>query len=60
MTGLHTCKRSFIFHKGKISAKRVERIMSNVGSESKDRRNYHLETVDSTIWSGGDLEPGDT
>ena len=47
-------------HKGKISAKRVERIMSNVGSESKDRRNYHLETVDSTIWSGGSLDPGDT
>tara|TARA_B100000925_G_scaffold138828_1_gene104055 strand:- start:195 stop:968 length:774 start_codon:yes stop_codon:yes gene_type:complete len=47
-------------HKGKISAKRVERIMSNVGSESKDRRNYHLETVDRTIWSGGSLEPGDT
>ena len=30
------------------------------GSESKERRNYHLETVDRTIWAGGDLEPGDT
>ncbi|MFL2628435.1 MAG: hypothetical protein ACJ0OQ_01560 [Candidatus Marisimplicoccus sp.] len=47
-------------HKGKISDRRIERIMSNVGSESKERRNYHLETVDMTIWSGGSLEPGDT
>ena len=47
-------------HKGKISNARIERIMGNVGSESKDRRNYHLETVDRTIWAGGDLEPGDT
>jgi len=34
--------------------------MSNVGSESKERRNYHLETVDMTIWAGSSLEPGDT
>ena len=47
-------------HKGKISARRVERIMNNLGSESKERRNYHLSTVDMTIWSGGSLEPGDT
>ena len=47
-------------HKGKISDRRIERIMSNVGSESKERRNYHLETVDMTIWAGGGLEPGDT
>ena len=47
-------------HKGKISNARIERIMGNVGSESKERRNYHLETVDRTIWTGGDLEPGDT
>ena len=47
-------------HKGKISDRRIERIMSNVGSESKERRNYHLETVDRTIWAGGSLEPGDT
>ena len=47
-------------HKGKISDRRIERIMNNVGSESKERRNYHLETVDRTIWAGGSLEPGDT
>ncbi len=47
-------------HKGKISDRRIERIMSNVGSESKERRNYHLETVDMTIWAGGGLEPGDS
>ena len=47
-------------HKGKISARRVERIMNNLGSESKERRNYHLSTVDMTIWYGGNLEPGDT
>jgi len=47
-------------HKGKISARRVERIMNNLGSESKERRNYHLSTVDMTIWYGGSLEPGDT
>ena len=34
--------------------------MNGVGSESKERRNYHLETVDATIWSGGDLKPGET
>ena len=29
-------------------------------SESKERRNYHLELVlIRTIWSGGDLKPGD-
>ena len=47
-------------HKGKISARRVERIMNDLGSESKERRNYHLKTVDRTIWAGGTLEPGDT
>ena len=47
-------------HKGKISARRVERIMNNLGSESKERRNYHLSTVDMTIWYGSSLEPGDT
>jgi len=47
-------------HKGKISARRVERIMNNLGSESKERRNYHLSTVDMTIWYGASLEPGDT
>jgi hypothetical protein len=46
-------------HKGKISARRVERIMNDLGSESKDRRNYHLKRVDRTIWSGGSLKPGD-
>ena len=33
--------------------------MNKVGEESNQRRNYHLEMVDSTIWSGGDLEVGD-
>ena len=46
-------------HKGKISNRRIERIMSSVGSESKERRNYHLKQVDRTIWAGGSLEPGD-
>jgi len=46
-------------YKGKISARRVERIMNDLGSESKDRRNYHLKRVDRTIWSGGSLKPGD-
>ena len=46
-------------HKGKISDRRIERIMSNVGSESKERRNYHLKRVDRTIWAGGSLKPGD-
>ena len=47
-------------YKGKISARRVERIMNDLGSESKERRNYHIKTVDRTIWVGGNLEPGDT
>ena len=46
-------------HKGKISSRRVQDIMNKVGEESNQRRNYHLEMVDSTIWSGGDLEVGD-
>ena len=46
-------------HKGKISDRRIERIMNNVGSESKERRNYHLKRVDRTIWAGGSLKPGD-
>jgi hypothetical protein len=46
-------------HKGSISSSRVERIMNNVGSESKERRNYHLKRVDRTIWAGGSLKPGD-
>jgi hypothetical protein len=35
-------------------------MMSTVGSESKERRNYTLQNVDQTIWSGGELKPGDT
>jgi len=46
-------------HKGKISNRRIERIMNSVGSESKQRRNYHLKRVDRTIWAGGSLKPGD-
>ena len=45
-------------HKGKISSRRVQNIMNKVGEESNQRRNYHL-VVDSTIWAGGDLKPGD-
>ena len=46
-------------HKGSISSRRVERIMNSIGSESNQRRNYHLVGVDATIWAGGDLKPGD-
>tara|TARA_Y100001970_G_scaffold236653_1_gene296567 strand:- start:45 stop:827 length:783 start_codon:yes stop_codon:yes gene_type:complete len=46
-------------HKGSISSRRVERIMNSVGSESNQRRNYHLVEVDRTIWAGGNLKPGD-
>jgi len=47
-------------HKGKLSSRYVTRMMNSVGSESKDRRNYHLQGVAATIWSGGDLKPGET
>ena len=33
--------------------------MNSVGSESNQRRNYHLVGIDATIWAGGDLKPGD-
>lgn len=46
-------------HKGSISSRRIQNIMNKVGEESNQRRNYHLEGVDSTIWAGGELEPGD-
>tara|TARA_B100001093_G_scaffold516800_1_gene596447 strand:- start:115 stop:897 length:783 start_codon:yes stop_codon:yes gene_type:complete len=46
-------------HKGSLSSRRVERIMSSVGGESNQRRNYHLVGVDATVWAGGDLKPGD-
>ena len=45
-------------HKGSISASRVERIMNNVSNESKERRNYHLMSVDNTVFAGS-IEPGD-
>ena len=46
-------------HKGKMSKRAVTRYLNSVGSESNERRNYHLVGVDQTIWSGGDLKPGD-
>lgn len=47
-------------YRGKMSSRAVARMMSTVGSESKERRNYTLQGVDQTIWAGGDLQPGDT
>jgi len=46
-------------YKGKMSSRRVTRYLNSVGSESNQRRNYHLVGVDQTIWSGGDLKPGE-
>ena len=47
-------------YKGKMSSRAVTRMMNTTGSESKERRNYITQGVDQTIWSGGDLKPGDT
>jgi uncharacterized protein (DUF2147 family) len=47
-------------YKGKMSSRRITRMASSAGSESKERRNYVLQGVDQTIWAGGNLEPGDT
>ena len=47
-------------YKGKMSKRAVTRMMNTTGSESKERRNYITQGVDQTIWSGGDLKPGDT
>jgi hypothetical protein len=46
-------------YKGKMSSRRVTRYLNSVGSESNERRNYHLVGVDASIWAGGDLKPGD-
>ena len=46
-------------YKGKMSSRAVTRFLNGLGNESKDRRNYHLVGVDATIWSGGDLMPGE-
>jgi hypothetical protein len=46
-------------YKGKMSSRRITRYLNSVGSESNERRNYHLVGVDASIWAGGDLRPGD-
>ena len=46
-------------HKGKLSRSSVRKYMNSVGSESKERRNYHIKNIDQTIWAGGDLKPGE-
>ena len=46
-------------YKGKMSSRRVSRYLNSVGSESNERRNYHLVGVDASILAGGDLKPGD-
>ena len=43
-----------------MSSRADTRMMNSTGSESKERRNYITQGVDQTIWSGGDLKPGDT
>ena len=42
-----------------MSSRRVTRYLNSGGSESNERRNYHLVGVDASIWAGGDLRPGD-
>ena len=42
-----------------MSSRSVTRYLNSVGSESNERRNYHLVGVDASIWAGGDLKPGD-
>ena len=42
-----------------MSSRRITRYLNSVGSESNERRNYHLVGVDASIWAGGDLKPGD-
>lgn len=46
-------------YKGKMSSRRVTRYLNSVGSESNERRNYHIEWKSSTIWAGGSFKPGD-
>lgn len=46
-------------YKGKMSSRKVTKYLNSVGSESNERRNYHLVGVDATIWAGGDFKPGE-
>ena len=46
-------------YKGKMSKRRVEKMLGSWQDSSKDRRSYTLKLVDATILAGGDIKPGD-
>ena len=46
-------------YRGKMSKRAIQRTFDNSNTSSNVRRNYHLQGIASTIWSGGDLKPGD-